>query len=218
MHIYNPPAPSPIKQLLIDEHLIIIEKPEGLLSVPGRGADKQDCVMSRIQKEFPEALNVHRLDMDTSGIMLIARNTDIQRKLGLLFQTQSINKQYIAVVTGFVNEDSGQINLPLICDWPNRPKQMVDHHQGKPALTHYKVTERNTETRTTRLQLNPKTGRTHQLRVHMQAINHPILGDRLYADKQVFQQASRLMLHASHISFIHPVTHEPVSVDSKPGF
>ena len=217
-HTYQPPPAAPVNIRYADEYLMIVEKPEGLLSVPGRGPDKQDCLMSRIQQQAPEALNVHRLDMDTSGLMLIARTPAIQRQLSHLFQTQAVDKHYTAVVAGLFESKSGTIDLPLICDWPNRPRQIVDHANGKPAQTLYKVIAQDKNNQTSRVTLTPKTGRTHQLRVHMQSLGHSVLGDRLYADKQDFLKANRLLLHASKISFKHPVSGQVISVSSKPSF
>jgi len=215
---YEPPATSPLIHLYTDEFLIVVEKPAGLLSVPGRSTDKQDCLMSRIKVEYPEALNVHRLDMDTSGIMLIARNPDMQRHLSHLFQIKNINKQYIAVVSGIIKHESGIIDLPLNSDWPNRPKQIIDYKNGKPAQTFYQVIDYDTKNKTTRVRLFPKTGRTHQLRVHMLALNHPVLGDRLYASQQIVAQANRLLLHASRLSFTHPISGQLITISSKPSF
>jgi tRNA pseudouridine32 synthase/23S rRNA pseudouridine746 synthase len=191
-----------------DEALLVLEKLSGLLSVPGRGEDKQDSLALRVQREYPEALIVHRLDMETSGIMLMARNLDSQRAMSRLFETRRIDKHYIAVVSGQVQNKTGEVNLPLITDWPNRPRQIVDQQNGKPAKTGYRVVQYNPQENTTRLELFPKTGRTHQLRVHMQALGHPIIGDRLYNDLIENQPASRLLLHATSLAFLHPLSSE----------
>ncbi len=196
----------------------MLEKPAGLLSVPGRGVDKQDSLSLRVQTEYPEALIVHRLDMETSGIMLMARNLDTQRALSRLFETRRIDKHYTAVVSGQLQNKTGEVNLPLIADWPNRPRQIIDQQQGKPALTAYSVMQYNTQENTTRLELFPKTGRTHQLRVHMQALGHPIIGDRLYNDLIKNQPASRLLLHATSLDFLHPLSSKSVKFHSPAPF
>jgi len=215
---YQPPANQGLDILYEDDSLLVVNKPSGLLSVPGRGEHKQDCLMSRVQEKYPEAMNVHRLDMDTSGVMVLARNSQIQRQLSLLFQERELRKRYITVVDGRVATASGMIDLPLICDWPNRPRQIVDHKQGKPSKTLYKVLWRNIEENTTRLELEPVTGRSHQLRVHMQSLGHPILGDKLYADDEAQAKSARLLLHALSLIFDHPVTSEPMRFICEPPF
>lgn len=215
---YQPPANQGLDVLYEDDSLLVVNKPSGLLSVPGRGEHKRDCLMSRVQEKYPEAMNVHRLDMDTSGVMVLARNAQIQRQLSLLFQERELRKRYITVVDGRVATASGMIDLPLICDWPNRPRQIVDHEQGKPSKTLYKVLWRNIEENTTRLELEPVTGRSHQLRVHMQSLGHPILGDKLYADDGVQAKSPRLLLHALSLIFDHPVTAEPMRFICEPPF
>jgi tRNA pseudouridine32 synthase / 23S rRNA pseudouridine746 synthase len=189
-----------------DDSLIVVNKPAGLLAVPGRGADKADCVSLRVQQRFANALVVHRLDQATSGLMLMARGPVIQRKLNLLFETRKVHKAYVAVAHGLVALDKGCIDLPLAADWPARPKQKVDTTLGKPALTHFRVLSRDAQNHTTRLELTPVTGRTHQLRVHLSAVGHPIVGDNLYGDTSaVFQpKNSRLHLHAHRLELLHP--------------
>lgn len=216
--IYNPPPHTSLDILLKDEFLLILSKYSGLLSVPGRGEEKQDCLISRVQSEFPNALIVHRLDMSTSGLMVIAQGKEIERNLSILFQQRKVNKKYIAVVDGKVSPDTGEINLPLMTDWPNRPKQKVDFKHGKSSQTRYTVLSYDKKTHTTRLELSPLTGRTHQLRVHLQSINHAILGDELYASKEVIEKSPRLLLHACHLSFTHPVTGELLEINSEPEF
>ncbi len=187
----------------IDDDFIIINKPSGLLSVPGRGPEKVDCAWRRVQARFPEALTVHRLDMETSGLMVFARSLVAQRYLGKAFANRQVEKEYEAVVASIIPGDEGEINLPLICDWPNRPRQIVDHDIGKPSLTRYRVLARDTPSGyagCTRVRLYPLTGRSHQLRVHMQALGHPILGDSLYASEST-PPSSRLLLHAAKLSF-----------------
>lgn len=273
-----------------DESLIVVNKSAGLLAVPGRGADKQDCLASRVQAEFPDALVVHRLDMATSGLMLFARGVEMQRIFSRMFRERAVQKRYVAVVAGRLEPaniqsapsltlpqrergrlpfphwwedwkvgdiDWGKIDLPLACDWPNRPRQKVDHTSGKPSLTRYRVLgygeaahasipqhERHLsfapptvrsdasissaqgtqsvlkgerDTCITRVVLEPVTGRTHQLRVHLAAIGHPILGDALYAG-EADGRVERLLLHASMLSFIHPCSGEPLSLASDPPF
>lgn len=197
-----------------DPFLLALNKPSGLLSVPGKGDEKKDSLAIRVQARFPDALIAHRLDMATSGIMIMARNRDVHRALSIQFESRQINKTYIAVVDGLVNTLSGTIDLPLIADWPNRPRQKVDYETGKPSVTHYKVIAHDEINKTTRIKLEPETGRTHQLRVHMQSIGHAILGDRFYASATAQTKADRLLLHASRLSFTHPVTGEYLDLNS----
>jgi tRNA pseudouridine32 synthase/23S rRNA pseudouridine746 synthase len=189
-----------------DEALLVVNKPGGLLSVPGRGKDKQDCLSARLQQEFPDALVVHRLDMATSGLMVFARGTEMQRRLSQMFQEREVKKRYMAVVAGNLELEEGEVELAIAADWPNRPLRKVDAELGKPSLTRYRVLERNADS--TRVELEPVTGRTHQLRVHMAAIGHPILGDSLYGDAT---SAPRLMLHACSLRFLHPLSNEPLN-------
>ncbi|MDT8385174.1 MAG: pseudouridine synthase [Gammaproteobacteria bacterium] len=215
---YQPPTDDGLAVLYCDEGLLVVDKPSGLLSVPGRGDDKQDCLLSRAQRDYPEALIVHRLDMETSGVMVLARNKVMHRQLSLLFQNREVTKRYIAVVDGRIADAAGKIDLPLICDWPNRPRQIVDHQQGKPSLTYYKVLWRDVEQGITRVELQPETGRSHQLRVHLQSLGHPILGDRLYASPAQQAKAPRLLLHALSLAFVHPLSAEPLRFICEPGF
>jgi tRNA pseudouridine32 synthase/23S rRNA pseudouridine746 synthase len=188
--------------LYADAHLLIADKPAGLLSVPGRGEDNQDCLITRLQADYADALTVHRLDMATSGLMAFARGAEAQRALSMAFAERRVAKTYVAVVAGLVAEDAGAVDLPLICDWPNRPRQKVDHALGKPSLTRYRVLARGEGV--TRLELEPVTGRSHQLRVHMAALGHPILGDPFYAPPDVQAMSARLLLHAAALSLPHP--------------
>ena len=197
-----------IHYLYIDDSLLVIDKPSGLLSVPGRGEHKQDCALHRVQQDFPEALTVHRLDMDTSGILVLARGKAMERALSICFQQRQIYKRYEALAAGQFVELSGAINLPLIADWPNRPRQMVSYEFGKPSLTHYQVLEYLPNLNASRVSLEPITGRSHQLRVHLQALGHAILGDNLYATAEVWGQSSRLLLHACALELEHPVTRQ----------
>ncbi|MEP0519850.1 MAG: pseudouridine synthase [Hyphomicrobiales bacterium] len=185
-----------------DDDLLLVNKPSGLLSVPGKAADHADCLEFRVKEAFPQALLVHRLDLDTSGIMVFAMNPTAQRHLGLQFERRHIEKRYVARVAGIVTTPIGQIDLPLICDWPNRPLQKVDWDLGKSAQTRFQVLER--EGNATRLALFPKTGRSHQLRVHCMALGHEILGDPFYATREAFEAAPRLQLHAEAVSLFHP--------------
>ena len=189
-----------------DTALLAIDKPAGLLAVPGRGADKQDCLSARVQARWPDALVVHRLDMATSGLMLFARSTEMQRRLSRNFESRHIDKHYIAVVDGKMSSGSGRIELPLAADWPRRPLQKVDTERGKASLTAWQVLEVDAAAGRTRLALQPHTGRTHQLRLHLSAIGHPILGDALYAPPEVRDRADRLLLHACGLTLAHPVT------------
>ncbi|HGG04412.1 MAG TPA: RluA family pseudouridine synthase [Aliiroseovarius sp.] len=197
---YTPPN-TPLDILHHDHELLLVNKPSGLLAVPGKGAHLADCLLSRVQAVFPEALLVHRLDRDTSGVMVLAMTAHAQRHLGLQFEKRMMKKTYVARVYGHVAEKEGRVDLPLIVDWPNRPKQHVDHENGKQAITDWRVMRY--EDNTTRLRLFPQTGRSHQLRVHMLEIGHPILGDPFYATGPA-RAAPRLMLHAESLRLRHP--------------
>jgi len=211
-----PPLP-PLVIVHADDALVAVDKPAGLLSVPGRGADKADCAVSRIQAQFPEAQTVHRLDMATSGLLLFARGATMQRAISVMFESREVHKHYEAVVHGLVEQDLGEIDLPLLADWPQRPRQKVDRLQGKPSLTRYRVLHRDTAARATRLALQPLTGRTHQLRVHLLAIGHPIVGDALYAPAEM-PTVTRLMLHATRLELRHPLTSQALALTSRPAF
>lgn len=194
--------------LFQDEHLLIVNKPAGLLSVPGRGEDKQDCLSVRIQQQFPDALVVHRLDMATSGLMVFARGEAMQRELSRMFREREVTKRYVALVAGVLEHEVGEIDLPLMVDWPNRPKSKVDHESGKPSLTRYRLLD--IEDGDSRVELEPITGRTHQLRLHLASIVHPIIGDTLYDGRS----AERLMLHSTRLAFDHPITSKPLYFES----
>lgn len=200
-----------------DDSLLIVNKPAGLLAVPGRGADKQDCLSARIQQKFPDALVVHRLDMSTSGLMVFARGAEMQRRLSQLFRERMIEKRYVAVVEGRLEPASGVVDLPIAADWPNRPLRKIDVASGKPALTRFRVLSHDTATGTSRVELEPVTGRTHQLRLHMAAIGHPVLGDALYGRVDSIK-AERMMLHARVLGFVHPLSGEPLHLVSEPPF
>lgn len=197
---YAPPQDS-LKIIHADHEILLVDKPSGLLSVPGKGPDLADCLIDRIRCVFPEVLLVHRLDRDTSGIMVFALTAQAQRHLGMQFEKRQTQKTYVAQVWGRMEDATGTVDLPIGVDWPNRPRQMVDYENGRPAVTEWRVV-RYLEN-STRVQLFPKTGRSHQLRVHMQQIGHPILGDPFYADGAALQ-APRLMLHSENLRFRHP--------------
>ena len=197
--LYTPPPDTGLCVVHLDDHLIALDKPAGLLSVPGKGAALADCLEARVRSRYPEALTVHRLDRDTSGLVVMALTPAAQRHLGLQFERRKLAKTYVAVVSGVVEADEGEIALPLIADWPNRPLQKVCFEHGKPALTRWRVLERGPSS--TRLQLEPHTGRSHQLRVHMKELGHPILGDPMYGEAAA---AERLMLHAHTLELHHP--------------
>ncbi|MBA4380961.1 MAG: RNA pseudouridine synthase [Sideroxydans sp.] len=217
--------------LFQDAHLLIVHKPAGLLSVPGRGEDKQDCLSARIQQVFPDALVVHRLDMATSGLMVFARSEAMQRELSRMFREREVTKRYVALVAGVLENEVGEIDLPLIVDWPNRPRSKVDHELGKPSLTRYRLlgveslssrakigasfdtalpTQDERNLAVSRVELEPITGRTHQLRLHLASIGHPIIGDTLYGGRS----AERLMLHATRLAFNHPINAMPLYFES----
>ncbi|MCK0141474.1 RluA family pseudouridine synthase [Aliiroseovarius sp. F20344] len=208
---YNPPN-DPLVILHHDHELLLVDKPSGLLSVPGKGEHLADCQIARVQAVFPEALLVHRLDRDTSGVMIFALTPHAQRHLGLQFEKRQVKKTYLARVFGRVEEREGTVDLPLIVDWPNRPKQHVDFENGKPAVTDWKVLRY--EENATRMRLFPQTGRSHQLRVHMLELGHPILGDPFYATGEA-RDAPRLMLHAESLRLRHPDGGKGLTIKAK---
>lgn len=194
-----------------DDDFIVLNKPANLLSVPGRGPEKQDCLSARVQAEFPSALIVHRLDYDTSGIILMALNKPAQSNISRLFQEREVSKTYIAVVNGHIKQNTGSIDLPMRCDYEHRPLQIIDHEQGKSALTHWKVLEQY-ENNTSRVELKPHTGRSHQLRLHMYSLGYPILGDNLYGTPESYAMSKRLLLHAQQLAFTHPFTGQTTEI------
>ncbi len=218
-----PPDDTPLALVHADDSLLVFNKPAGLLSVPGRGDDKQDCLSARVQVHYPEALVVHRLDMATSGLMLMARNAAMQRALSALFATRQMHKRYAAVVDGEMlssnTEDGwGLIDLPIAVDWPRRPLRIIDSVHGKPSQTRWRTLSFDDTSHSTRVELEPLTGRSHQLRVHLQALGHAILGDSLYATPAAQAKSPRLLLHACALKFVHPATGEPLAFQSIPDF
>lgn len=213
---YFPPPHTGLAIIYCDDAIIVVDKPSGLLSVPGRGPGKDDCMASRVQGEFMDALIVHRLDMSTSGLMLFARGAEHHRALSMDFAARRVDKRYVAVVDGVPAEAAGEINLPLITDWPNRPRQMVDFERGKPSLTRFELISGEAGDDHSRLLLEPVTGRSHQLRLHLWAIGHPILGDELYGN--VAARAPRLLLHASRLALRHPVDGRQLTFSSPAPF
>ena len=217
-----PAADTPLQILYADDSLLVLNKPSGLLSVPGRGEDKQDCLSRQVQSLYPDALIVHRLDMATSGLMLMARGAAIQRAMSLLFERREVNKLYVALVDGQLEpaptaDGRGLIDLPIAVDWPRRPLRIIDA-AGKPSQTRWRSLAFNSEAHCTRVELEPVTGRSHQLRVHLRALGHPILGDVLYAPDAVQARSVRLLLHATTLRLIHPATGTLLSVESPPDF
>lgn len=200
---YHPPQDPWLVVLYQDEHIMVVNKPSGLLSVPGRQEEHRDSIMTRIQRDYPAAESVHRLDMATSGVIAVALTKAAERELKRQFREREPKKQYLARVWGHPAQEKGLVDLPLICDWPNRPKQKVCYETGKSAQTEYEVLEYAPDN-TARVKLKPITGRSHQLRVHMLALGHPILGDRFYAHDEALAMAPRLQLHAETLTITHP--------------
>lgn len=207
-----------VETLYEDSDLLLINKPDLLLSVPGRHRLNKDCMITRVQRKYPTATVVHRLDLDTSGIMIVALNKDCHRHISRQFQQRKVHKTYHAIVYGILEKDEGAVKLPIKTDWENRPLQIICHQSGKDALTDYQVLQRDIEKNSTRLLLKPRTGRTHQLRIHMREIGHPILGCDMYAHEKALNMGSRLMLHASTIEFEHPSSGELLSGKCPPAF
>ncbi|MFM1817915.1 MAG: Ribosomal large subunit pseudouridine synthase [Pseudomonadota bacterium] len=215
-------AHDPSDDLILhaDKHLLVLNKPSGLLSVPGRGPDKQDCLSKRVQALYPEALIVHRLDQDTSGLLLMARSLEAQRRLSKLFETRQVHKRYLAVVAGHPEQSPKAlppdaegwhtIDGPILLDWERRPVHII-HPDGKPSRSRWRVLQTGDDA--TLVELEPVTGRTHQLRVHMQSIGHPMWGDTLYAPTEISAKRPRLMLHARSLTFVHPFSQQPMAFD-----
>ncbi len=198
-----------------DDRIIVLNKPTGLLSVPGIGPEKLDCLASRAQSEFAGARIVHRLDRDTSGVIVMALDAEAHRELSRQFHDREVQKVYIAIVAGIVEQDEGKIDLPMRKDMDpeNAPRQIIDHERGRAAVTNYRVLKRDADC--SRLELRPITGRSHQLRLHLQSIGHPILGDNLYSPPEVIALADRLMLHAQSLWLVHPGTAEPMTFEAE---
>ncbi len=214
--IYQPPMDPFLEVVHQDDDVLVLNKPSGLLSVPGRQLIHKDSLQLRAQAQFPTATTVHRLDMETSGLMVMALNKASHVSLSRQFEQRLIEKQYVARVYGHLEDCNGQVAAPLICDWPNRPKQRVDFDGGKQALTHWSVIER--EPQTTLVKLKPVTGRSHQLRVHMLYIGHPIVGDQLYATGDALACSARLALHSQKLKFTHPVSDQVLAFDVPAAF
>ena len=201
-----PPCHEAVGILYQDADILLVNKPAFLLSVPGRGPENRDSVFARLQEQFPGVRLIHRLDLDTSGMMVFALTAEAQKSVSRAFQYRQVSKRYDAIVQGLLENDEGEISLPLVADWPNRPRQKVCHETGKQALTRYRVVHRNKAEGYTHLQLFPHTGRSHQLRIHCREIGHAILGCDLYAPDAVLARSPRLLLHASYLAFNHPRT------------
>lgn len=201
---YSPPPAGPLPIIHVDDHILVLDKPSGLLTVPGNRPERADCLESRAQEDYREARIIHRLDMDTSGVIVLARTASAQAHIGLQFEKRRTGKAYEALVWGQMGGNKGRVDQPLITDWPNRPKQHIDPERGRQAITDWQVMERSEDW--TRVRLSPLTGRSHQLRVHMAHLGHPILGDNLYAPADALAASNRLCLHARTLEFIHPAS------------
>ena len=212
-----PPCTEPLRVLYQDDWLVIVNKPAFLLSVPGRGPLKQDSVQNRLTAQFEDIRLIHRLDLDTSGLMVFARGAAAQKHLARHFQERKVSKEYRARVAGLVGPDQGEVELPIICDWENRPRQKISS-DGKWALTRYRVLRRDPENDSTLLALEPYTGRSHQLRIHMRELGHPIIGCDLYAPEDVMARSPRLLLHACALGFHHPQTGQWQEFNCPPPF
>jgi tRNA pseudouridine32 synthase/23S rRNA pseudouridine746 synthase len=213
-----PHNPRPVDILYRDEHLLLVHKPDLLLSIPGRHPLNQDCLINRLREQFASASIVHRLDLDTSGIMVIPLDRETHSHISRQFQQRMVEKHYQAVVFGLVADDQGEIDLPIAPDWNNRPRQKICRERGKSALTRYQVMSRDETSATTRLLLKPVTGRSHQLRIHLSEIGYPILGCDLYAHEQALSLSDRLLLHATKLRFTHPKTGQILEAESPPEF
>ena len=210
---YSPPQ-NPLRVLYQDDDILVLSKPSGLLSVPGRFVEHRDCLQTRAEKEFPGALLIHRLDMETSGVFLMALNKQAQAHINLQFEKRRTKKHYIARVWGHVEGNKGHIDLPIRADWDRRPMQMICHEHGRPAQTDWEVMEHGTlpcGNGFTRMMLKPVTGRSHQLRIHMKTLGHPILGDAFYAHEDALKAANRLELHAQSLTIFHPKDESPIT-------
>lgn len=216
---YHPPEHRGLALLYLSDQLLVVDKPSGLLSVPGRHPGKEDCLSRRVQAEFPDAMIVHRLDMGTSGIVVMGRGARAQRELSIQFQERRVRKRYQALVDGhWTAAATGEIDLPIGVDEARHPKQKVDHVAGRPCLTRYRVLDGGSAPAVSRIELEPVTGRSHQLRGHMEAMGHPILGDDFYGTPASCARAERLMLHACRIEFGHPETGARLCIECPPPF
>ncbi|MCF4099124.1 pseudouridine synthase [Maritalea mediterranea] len=212
---YQPPQ-EPLKVVFEDDEMLVVDKPSGLLTVPGKAEHLWDCLEFRAKQYCPDARIIHRLDMDTSGIVILAKNATAHRHIGLQFERRHTSKIYQALAWGQAAQDEGLIDLPLRCDWPNRPLQLIDFARGKAAQTRYKLLKQSDHT--CRFDLFPITGRSHQLRVHLLALGHPILGDSFYAPPFVQAASSRLCLHARFLEIHHPIGGKRISFVSEVPF
>lgn len=209
---YAPPTQPQYTLIYADEDILVVDKPAGLLSVPGRALEHKDCLISRVQDAYPTARIVHRLDMATSGLIVLPLHKEAHKALQHQFERRLIEKTYRAIVSGHIRDDRGMIDEPLITDWPRRPKQKICYVRGKSALTHYEVVSRTYQSAQpiTCVRLYPRTGRTHQLRVHMMALGHPIIGDHLYAGSAAYE-AKRLLLQAAYLGLTHPISGKAIN-------
>jgi len=204
---YHPPLEPYLNVIHVDDDILVLDKQSGLLSVPGKDPSLWDCIEYRARQTWPTAGMVHRLDKDTSGVIVMALHKRAHGKMGIQFEKRLTKKSYVARVSGIIEADTGLVDLPLATDWDNKPRQRVDYENGRPSQTEWVVMQR--EANATRVRLHPLTGRTHQLRVHMKAIGHVILGDAFYADAATLAAADRLQLHAEELQFTHPISGEP---------
>lgn len=209
-----PKCNKEVEILYQDDFLLVVNKPEFLLTVPGRAPENKDCVITRLQENFPDAVIIHRLDLDTSGLLIVPIKREAMSHIARQFQERKVSKRYEAIVWGKVEEKSGSIELPIKADWENRPKQIIDFENGKKALTHYHLLGFDEDTQQSRLSLNPITGRSHQLRIHCKEIGHPIIGCDMYAHEEALAASPRLLLHACEISFTHPITKKTLHISS----
>ncbi|MFN3826636.1 MAG: pseudouridine synthase [Micavibrio sp.] len=205
---YRPPMDPYLTIIHQDKHLLVLDKQSGLLHVAGKHPSLSDCLEARAREQFPSVSIIHRLDKDTSGVVLMALNKEAHAYVAKQFEFRTSKKSYVARVWGLIKEDSGHIDLPMATDWERRPRQKVDYERGRPSQTDWVVLERETENNITRVRLFPRTGRTHQLRVHMMMMGHPIVGDPFYAEGAALEAADRLQLHAEEVIFKHPETKE----------
>jgi tRNA pseudouridine32 synthase/23S rRNA pseudouridine746 synthase len=212
------PCHEPLRILHVDDDIIVIDKPSGLFTIPGRGPENADSAITRLQADYPEAIIIHRLDLDTSGLLVVPRTFRGRSTLSAQIRERRMEKVYEALVWGLLADDEGEIDLPLRRDMENRPRVKIDHAEGKASLTRYHVLHRDTENARTLLRLTPVTGRQHQLRIHLASIGHPILGCDLYAHEAAFRAMPRLMLHASELGFAHPANGDWFSIASPSGF